>query len=84
MDQLARRDVLAGEADDLPVLADGLALLDGDEGDLVPQPDALAESDAQHLGPVGQVARGDGDVVLGTEMHGGRGHGRSRCGWRIL
>ena len=82
VDVLARRDVLAGEADDLAVLVDRLALLDSQQSDLVAQADALRQAQrvavVLKLGPGRQETRGDGDVVLRSQMDGDLG---KRHGW---
>src|SRR5262249_56614759 len=92
VDVLSRSDLLAGETDDLAVLVDGRALLDGDEGDLVAEADAGGEGDGLPLEGEGgagrEVTGGDGDVVVGGEADGeggelGGGHGVHRLRrWR--
>src|SRR5204862_536748 len=75
VDQLAGRDVARGEADDLAVLADGVALGDLLQRDLVAEADAGGEGDvaAAYVEglALGEVAGGDGDVVFGAEVDGG-------------
>ncbi len=67
-------DVPAGKADDLPVLGDRLPLLDGAQGDLVPQADALARCQARtvvlNFQPRLQIAGGDGNVIFRSQMDG--------------
>src|SRR5262249_11676101 len=78
----AGRDVLAGEADDLAVLADRLAHPNGAKGELVSQADAARQLEGAAVEldfqPFGQVPGGDGGVVVGAEMDGdlGQRHGR--------
>ncbi len=82
MDVASGRDFLAGEADDLAVLADGFAPGDGADSDLVTEADAAirGEDGAVELviltwqeGP-----GGDGDVVFRAQVDGDSGE---RCGW---
>ena len=74
VNEVARGDVLAGEADDLPVLEDRLSLSDRCQRDLVSQTDPAGEGD--HPAVVlerlsgRQGTRGDGYVVLGAQMNG--------------
>src|SRR5262249_37746833 len=81
MDVLTGRDVTGGEADDLPVLVDRFAFPDGRESELVPEADAAGEGhDAAvglHLLPGLERTGGDGDVIVGAQMHG---DGRERHG----
>ncbi len=78
---LPRGDVAAGEADDLAVLGDGLALLDRPQCELVSQTDAAGDGEAfaleVDLHARGQVLGGDGDVIFGTQVDG---HPRQRHG----
>src|SRR5262249_6954416 len=74
------RDVLRGEADHLPVAPHGRAAAHGAAGHLVPGLDVRAHLDGggavgQHAAP-GQLALGDGDVVLGTQHDGAVGERR--------
>src|ERR1700722_173150 len=68
VDVTAGRNVFAGEADDLAVLADRLALGDKTDGDLVAETDAAGDRDGGAVELVFLTGlkrpRGDGDVVL--------------------
>ena len=68
MDVAAGRDFLAGEADDLAVLADGFALGDGANGDLVAEADAAIRGEDGAVELVFLARRegpgGDGNVVF--------------------
>ena len=82
MDVAAGRDVFAGEADDLAVLADGLTLGDGADGDLVTEADAPIRGEDGAVELVfltGQEGPGgDGDVVFRAQVDGDPGE---RRGW---
>src|SRR5262249_45096647 len=75
-------DVFLREADDLPVLLDRLALLDRDEGKLVPQADTFAECQPRairlNVQPGFEITSGNGDVVFGTQVNGHLGKGDKR------
>ena len=78
---LARRDLLAREADDLVVLAHGLARADRAGRDLVPRGNAHGAGDilAGHRGVRQKVDARGHDVVVGMQAHGQGlvlGHGR--------
>src|SRR5439155_13425540 len=68
VDVAAGRDVLAGEADDLPVLVDRLALPDVAQGELVAEVDPAAQAQGAavvlHFETRLEVPGGDGDIVL--------------------
>jgi hypothetical protein len=82
VDVAAGRDVLAGEADNLTVLVDRLALPDVPQGDFVPQADPPGQLQGApvmpDLQPGLEVAGGDGDVIFRSEVDGnlGQRHGR--------
>src|SRR5262249_39968374 len=82
VDVLAGGDVGAGEADDLAVLVDRLALLDRPQRDLVAHADARRQRDRvavdPQLRPRRQVTGRDGDVVFGAQVNGDL---RKRDGW---
>src|SRR5262249_48486392 len=82
VDVSAGGDVLAGESDDLPVLEDGLPLLDRHERDFIAEANSVGEPGGLavdlDLGVRWQVAGGDGDVILRSKADGDlrQGHGR--------
>src|SRR5690606_32339909 len=79
---LAGADVARRDADHLPVLVHGTARGDVPQRDLVPARDGVEHADDAARGEVDgvarrEVARRDGDVVLGPQDEHGRG-GRAR------
>ena len=79
---VARRDVLAGEADDLAIFERGLVAADRCEGQLMPQADPLPDRERAavmlHLQAGRQITSGDRQIVLRTQVHRDveQGHGR--------
>jgi hypothetical protein len=79
VDVVAGRDRLRGEADDLPVATDGVALGDGADRDLVAGRDHLADGDLAipglEAGPRQERHLGDDDVVPFVELDRDVGEG---------